>query len=82
MKNDTIAAVATPAGHGGIGIIRISGSEVKNEALKILKRIPQPRYAEYLKFYNSNNEIIGKFFNLCPTTSFDPNIYVIFIPKN
>lgn len=60
MKNDTIAAVATPAGHGGIGIIRISGSEVKNEALKILKRIPQPRYAEYLKFYNSNNEIIDE----------------------
>jgi tRNA modification GTPase len=27
MLKDTIAAIATPAGTGGIGIVRISGSE-------------------------------------------------------
>ena len=27
MQNDTIAAIATPPGIGGIGVIRVSGSE-------------------------------------------------------
>ena len=30
IDNDTIAAIATPPGSGGIGIIRISGSDAKN----------------------------------------------------
>ena len=38
-KTDTIAAVATPPGTGGIGIIRISGPE----SLPILQRLFQPR---------------------------------------
>ncbi len=38
MENSTIAAIATPPGAGGIGIIRISGPE----ALKILGRIFLP----------------------------------------
>lgn len=33
---DTIAAIATPIGEGGIGIIRISGNQAKEYALKIL----------------------------------------------
>ena len=37
-ENDTIAAMATPPGPGGIGIIRISGSH----SLSILKRIFKP----------------------------------------
>jgi tRNA modification GTPase len=38
QKTDTIAAVATPPGIGGIGIIRVSGSE----ALSILRRLFRP----------------------------------------
>lgn len=38
MREDTIAAIATPIGEGGIGIIRISGEE----ALNILKGIFVP----------------------------------------
>jgi len=34
--DDTIAAIATPIGEGGIGIIRISGSSAKDVGLKIL----------------------------------------------
>ncbi len=34
--NDTIAAIATPIGEGGIGIIRISGPSAKEIGLKIL----------------------------------------------
>ena len=29
MINDTIAAIATPAGNSGIGIIRVSGDDAK-----------------------------------------------------
>ena len=35
MIEDTIAAIATPIGTGGIGIIRISGTD----ALNVLKKI-------------------------------------------
>ena len=35
MENSTIAAIATPAGKGGIAIIRISG----NTALSVLRKL-------------------------------------------
>jgi tRNA modification GTPase len=38
LYNDTIAAIATPVGEGGIGIVRLSGSD----ALPILQRIFRP----------------------------------------
>lgn len=38
MDNDTIAAIATPTGHGGIGIIRLSGPE----AIRIGKILFRP----------------------------------------
>ncbi|MDO5707312.1 MAG: tRNA uridine-5-carboxymethylaminomethyl(34) synthesis GTPase MnmE [Andreesenia angusta] len=37
MDTDTIAAIATPPGEGGIGIIRISGSNSKKIANKLFK---------------------------------------------
>lgn len=39
MQEDTIAAISTPLGEGGIGIIRISG----NDALSIAKKIIKPK---------------------------------------
>ena len=47
---DTIAAISTPAGRGGIGIIRISGPAVCGIAEQMLGRLPPPRYAEYALF--------------------------------
>jgi tRNA modification GTPase len=38
MQNDTIAAIATPLGIGGIGIIRVSGPESFATALPLLRR--------------------------------------------
>ncbi|WMC18889.1 MAG: tRNA uridine-5-carboxymethylaminomethyl(34) synthesis GTPase MnmE [Enterobacteriaceae bacterium PSpicST2] len=61
MKNkDTIIAQATPIGRGGIGIIRISGLNTKKITYSILKKIPKPRYASYLPFYDYNNNILDK----------------------
>jgi tRNA modification GTPase len=38
MQNDTIAAIATPLGVGGIGVIRVSGPEAFATVLPLLKR--------------------------------------------
>src|SRR5579862_7130972 len=38
MQNDTIAAIATPQGYGGIGVIRVSGPEAFELVLPLLRR--------------------------------------------
>ena len=38
MQNDTIAAIATPPGAGGIGVIRVSGTDAFNLVLPLLRR--------------------------------------------
>jgi tRNA modification GTPase len=48
--SDTIAAVATPAGRGGVGIVRVSGPAVRDITVQILGRLPAPRKAEYGPF--------------------------------
>jgi tRNA modification GTPase len=42
---DTIAAVATPPGVGGIGIVRVSGPQAPRVAERLLGRVPQARQA-------------------------------------
>ena len=42
---DTIAAVATPAGRGGIGIVRVSGPAVPQVARSLIGILPEPRFA-------------------------------------
>jgi tRNA modification GTPase len=49
--SDTIAALATPAGRSGIGVIRLSGKDSLNIVRRLINRSgfePEPRYA-YLK---------------------------------
>ena len=50
---DTIAAIATPAGRGGIGVVRVSGSLVKPVMLRVLGRVLEPRLATYMAFRDS-----------------------------
>jgi tRNA modification GTPase len=38
MQNDTIAAIATPPGFGGIGVIRVSGADAFKAVLPLLHR--------------------------------------------
>jgi len=54
MNNDTIAAIATPSGQGGVGIIRISGPKAADIAKKIAGLCPTPRYAHYGAFIDKN----------------------------
>ncbi|MGP1930243.1 MAG: tRNA uridine-5-carboxymethylaminomethyl(34) synthesis GTPase MnmE [Arsenophonus sp. ET-YP4-MAG3] len=58
--NDTIIAQATPPGRGGIGILRISGPKVIDVAKIVLGKLPQPRYANYLPFYDINSKVLDQ----------------------
>lgn len=49
--DDTIFAIATPPGYGGIGIVRVSGPAVRRIANAMLGRNPIPRRAEYGQFW-------------------------------
>ncbi len=51
---DTICAVITPPGRGGVGIIRVSGPKSRDIAAKVLKITPKIRYAHYSSFYSEN----------------------------
>lgn len=57
-SNDTICAVATPAGRGGISIIRISGPDSRTVAASIAGFAPKPRHAHYGPFYSAAGETI------------------------
>jgi tRNA modification GTPase len=50
---DTIAAIATPVGIGGIGVVRVSGPRTKEIALSIIGKVPKPRYATFCSFSDS-----------------------------
>jgi tRNA modification GTPase len=54
LQQDTIVARATPAGRGGVGIIRISGAAAGDIAVALLGRLPKPRYATYSGFRDTD----------------------------
>lgn len=61
MSNtDIIAAIATPPGRGGIGVVRISGPNLQSLAQAILGYIPEQRYARLSKFHAENGLIIDQ----------------------
>ncbi len=57
---DTIAALATPAGRGGIGVIRISGPQVSHIAESLLGKLPKPRQATFNSFINNDGEVLDQ----------------------
>ncbi|MGA8049118.1 MAG: tRNA uridine-5-carboxymethylaminomethyl(34) synthesis GTPase MnmE [Burkholderiales bacterium] len=56
----TIAAVATPAGRGGIGVVRVSGPGCADVALAVLGELPAPRRATYRKFRDAHGDIVDQ----------------------
>jgi tRNA modification GTPase len=56
LTRDTIAAIATPAGRGGIGIVRLSGPRTAQIAKRILGNVPQPRHATHAVFRDVRGE--------------------------
>jgi len=55
---DTIAAIATPPGNGGVGIVRISGSLVSEIAGQLLAKPLAPRLAQYTHFLDADRTLI------------------------
>lgn len=47
ISSDTIAAIATPPGQGGVGIVRVSGPGVRAIASTLMGEVPAPRTAVY-----------------------------------
>jgi tRNA modification GTPase len=60
FETDTIAAIATPTGRGGIGVVRVSGSLVESIALQILKKLPKPRQVFFGHFYTSDDSVLDE----------------------
>ncbi|WP_107802170.1 tRNA uridine-5-carboxymethylaminomethyl(34) synthesis GTPase MnmE [Nitrosomonas oligotropha] len=58
--SDIIAAIATPPGRGGIGVIRISGKHLAELAEAILGRLPKPRYACLSQFWDTDGQVIDQ----------------------
>ena len=57
---DTIAAIATASGAGGIGVVRVSGPAVQLIAAQVLGSCPAPRHASYLDFKQANGDLIDR----------------------
>jgi tRNA modification GTPase len=54
---DTIAAIATPPGKGGVGIVRVSGPQAEEIGHRLLGKADlKPRYAHYGSFYEASDD--------------------------
>lgn len=53
---DTIAAVATPTGRGGIGIVRVSGPKVRQIASKVIGQLPESGKAVLRSFRDARGD--------------------------
>ncbi len=60
MARETIAAIATPPGRGGVGIVRVSGPLADEIARGVLGRIPRPRYATFAAFADADGSPIDE----------------------
>lgn len=60
VSADIIAAIATPPGRGGIGVIRVSGKNLTELAEKILGELPKPRQAHLSRFFDAEKRVIDR----------------------
>lgn len=59
-NSDIIAAVATAPGRGGIGVVRISGSDLRHLIVPLCQRELKPRMASYGPFLGGEGEILDQ----------------------
>lgn len=60
IATDTIAAIATPTGRGGVGIVRVSGPKAGDIAKSITGKSLTPRYAHYGPFLDTDGEALDE----------------------
>jgi tRNA modification GTPase len=56
IDRETITAVATPPGRGGVAIVRVSGPAVTRIATRLLGLLPQPRAAHFARWTDAAGE--------------------------
>lgn len=56
LPEDTITAIATPSGRGGVGIVRVSGERSLEIARTVLGFEPRPRHAHYCPFLDEKGQ--------------------------
>ncbi|MDZ7734975.1 MAG: tRNA uridine-5-carboxymethylaminomethyl(34) synthesis GTPase MnmE [Gammaproteobacteria bacterium] len=59
-QSDTIAAVATPPGRSGIGVLRISGPGCRHIARQMIGELPPPRHASFRGFRDAGGGILDR----------------------
>ncbi len=57
---DTIAAIATAPGRGGVGVVRVSGASLGGFALALCGRAPRPRTAHFARFLDAEERVIDE----------------------
>ncbi len=57
-KPDSIAAIATAPGQGGIGVVRVSGHNLAPLAAAILGKMPSPRRASLASFLDAQGQVM------------------------
>ncbi|TMH19743.1 MAG: tRNA uridine-5-carboxymethylaminomethyl(34) synthesis GTPase MnmE, partial [Betaproteobacteria bacterium] len=57
---DIIAAVATPSGRGGIGVIRVSGPDLGRIVAGVVDRPLAPRVATFATFLGAQGEVLDQ----------------------
>jgi len=58
LSTDTIAAIATPPGRGGIGVVRLSGPDLKPFMQGLLGRDLRPRHAHRVRFLDAHGRVL------------------------
>ena len=64
LKNntDTIVAIASAPGRGGVGVVRLSGTDLSVYVSSLLgeARVLKPRYAHYASFYDAEGMVLDQ----------------------
>jgi len=60
LDRDTIAAIATPVGRGGIGVVRISGARAMEIANRVCSTVPEPRRVGISDFRDHRGQVVDQ----------------------
>ena len=59
-SKDTIVAIATASGKGGVGVVRLSGEDLEDYIHGILGKTIKPRQGTYSQFLDSTGDTIDE----------------------
>ena len=81
--DDTIVAIATPAGRGGIGVVRFAGPEARAIALPLLRLKPdlQPGRAVFGQLFEPISDPVEAAVLTCPTDTAIDEVVVTYFAK-